>query len=467
MTRTRPGTISSPLKGRVCLITGGAAGIGWALTRALAVAGAHVHVCDNSKPNLDRAATDLAGGDAPASVTFSEVDVCDRTALEEWITTACSERGRIDVLIHNAAYVNWTDVEEMTVEQAQLSMRTGYDALVCSVKTVLPWMRSGGGGQIVAMGSAAGRIFVKGPSASYAAVKAAIEAYTEMLRIELAGSGIDVTLVRPGTVAGTDFWLHVPSERMPRIADFLPPTSPEKVAAAVIEAIGRRRPAVDIPGYLPAFHRVYTMVPGLIRKAAAIGGNSRRDYALASPSRHAAPIQPAASPNGTANADSIALRALKKAGHNARFVRAMSVIAPGIDRTAHRLTGGRKLLMPLMLPSLMLTTTGRVSGRPHQVPLLCHHEADGSLLVVDSNFGRPHHPAWSHNLLATPHAAVTRGGRTFTATASLLEGPDRSHAWDHLVEVWPPYESFAQRSGRHLRIFRLTRSDRPRLSSPQ
>ncbi len=41
------------LPGRVCLVTGGAAGIGWALTRALAAAGAHVYVCDNSQASLD------------------------------------------------------------------------------------------------------------------------------------------------------------------------------------------------------------------------------------------------------------------------------------------------------------------------------------------------------------------------------------------------------------------------------
>jgi deazaflavin-dependent oxidoreductase (nitroreductase family) len=444
------------LPGRVCLVTGGAAGIGWALTRALAAAGAHVYVCDNAQASLDRAAADLAQLPGAPSVVFTHVDVTDRAALEDWIAKVFAEHGRIDVLVHNAAYIHWADVEEMTVEQARLSMRTAYDALVCSVTAVLPLMRAGGGGQIVAMGSAAGRIFVKGPSAAYAAAKAAVEAYAEMLRIELAGTNIGVTLVRPATVVGTDFFkVHVPSARMPRIADFLPPTTPEKVAAATLQAISSRRPSVDIPSYLPSFYRAYAMAPELTRKAAAAGGSARRDYAAGRPTA-ALPAQPRSIRTSGTHKDGHIARVLKKAGGNAHFVRVMSHIAPGVDRTAHRLSGGRILLMPATLPSLMLTTIGRRSGQPRQTPLLCHLEADGSYLIVDTNFGRPPSPAWSHNLIATPRAKVTRRGRTLPVTATLLEGTERVAAWDHLVEVWPAYVSFAQRSGRRLRIFRLT-----------
>ncbi|MEU0116358.1 SDR family NAD(P)-dependent oxidoreductase [Streptomyces bobili] len=452
--RSKPAAPSLP--GRVCLVTGGAAGIGWALTHALAAAGAHVHACDNAQASLDRAAADLTQLPGTASVMLAQVDVTDRTALEDWIAKVHAEHGRIDVLVHNAAYIHWADVEEMTMEQAQLSMRTAYDALVCSVKAVLPLMRAGGGGQIVAMGSAAGRIFVKGPSAAYAAAKAAVEAYTEMLRIEVAGSNIGVTLVRPATVVGTDFFkVHVPSARMPRIADFLPPTTPEKVAAATVQAISSRRPAVDIPGYLPSLYRAYAMAPELTRKAAATGGTARRDFSAGRPT--AVPsAQPESIMTSGTHKDGLIARVLKKAGGNAHFVRVMSHIAPGVDRAAHRLSGGRMLLMPATLPSLMLTTIGRRSGQPRQTPLLCHLEADGSCLVVDTNFGRRPTPAWSHNLIAASRASVTRHRRTLPVTATLLEGTERAVAWDHLVEVWPAYVSFAQRSGRRLRIFRLT-----------
>ncbi|MFJ2813248.1 nitroreductase/quinone reductase family protein [Streptomyces sp. NPDC091279] len=156
-----------------------------------------------------------------------------------------------------------------------------------------------------------------------------------------------------------------------------------------------------------------------------------------------------------AGRDGLALRAIKKAGANERFLRVLAAVAPHVDRTAHRLTGGRLLIMPALLPSLMLTTTGSVSGRPRQVPLLCRPEADGSYLVVASNSGRPEHPAWSRNLLAEPRATITRSGRTRTVTAALLEGAERSAAWDTMVTFWPPYARYARRSARRLRIFRL------------
>ncbi|RKN77566.1 SDR family NAD(P)-dependent oxidoreductase [Streptomyces klenkii] len=405
--------------GRVCLVTGGTAGLGRPLARALADAGAHVHVGagvgDHSAPGPERSAGDPERAPQDTSITVTDVDVTDRAALEAWIAAVHAEHGRIDVLIHNAVRMHGAaDAEGMTVEQAQSAMRAGYDALVCSVRAVLPLMRSAGGGQIVAVGPGEGRMSGEGAAASCAAVKAAVEAYTEMLRSELAGSGsgIGVTLVRTDT-AGNGF-------RMPRIADFLPSVSPEEAADAVVHAIRHRRPSVDVPGSLTLLHRGF--------KVAAAG---------------------------VAKCEGLALRAIKKADANTYFLRAMSTIAPSVDRAAHRLTGGRVLVMPALLPSLMLTTTGSVSGRPRQVPLLCHPEADGSYLIVASNSGKPHHPAWSRNLLTTPQAAITRFGRTVKVTATLLDGSERTAAWDHMVKFWPPYEGYARSSGRNLRIFRL------------
>ncbi|MFC7308936.1 SDR family NAD(P)-dependent oxidoreductase [Streptomyces monticola] len=264
------------LRGRVCLVTGGASGIGLQLVLGLAQAGARVHACDLSQAHLDSATAQLAG----LPVEFSLLDVTDRTGLEKWVSQVHETEGRIDVLVHNAAFVRWTDVEQMPVEEAELHMRTGYDTLVHIVSTALPLMRARGQGQIVAIGSSVGRLFVGGPSAAYAATKAAIEAYTEILRLELAGSGISVTLVRPGVVRGTDFFReHVPSSRMPRIADLLPASSPQAVAAATVRAVAMRQAGVDVPRYLPLMYRVYALAPGAVRRLTAVGGSARRDYA--------------------------------------------------------------------------------------------------------------------------------------------------------------------------------------------
>jgi NAD(P)-dependent dehydrogenase (short-subunit alcohol dehydrogenase family) len=273
----------SDLTGRTCLVTGGAQGIGWSLSLLFAEHGARVHACDVSTVNLDRAAHNLVNHPYAAAVNLHHLDVTDRKAFEQWITKVHAETGRIDVLVNNAAFIRWTTVEQMSVEDAEQSMLTGFNAMVYGVKAVLPLMRANGGGHVVNMGSSAGRLLVKGPSAAYAGAKAAIEAYTEILRIELHGTPIHITLVRPGVVTGTQFFgRHVMSRQLPRLVDFLPAATPDQVATAVVRAISEHRYTVDVPSYLPALYRVYDLSPALFRRLAELGGPAQRDYATAS-----------------------------------------------------------------------------------------------------------------------------------------------------------------------------------------
>ncbi|MFD4867844.1 SDR family NAD(P)-dependent oxidoreductase [Streptomyces sp. NPDC058412] len=272
-------TASAALAGRTCLITGGAGGIGWAMARLFALQGAQVHVADISEPALQRAEASLEGSALASRLHYHQVDVSDRSSYEECITGIHERAGRLDVLVNNAAFVRWRDVEQMTVEEAERSMRTGYDAMVYGVRAALPLMRAAGRGHIVNMGSATGIIYTRGPSAAYAASKAAIEAYTQILRLELKGAPVRVTLVRPSTVIGTDFFgRHVASSRMPRIADFLPRSTPEQVAQAVLRGVLQQRDVVDFPGYMPLLYRSYALAPELFRKLTALGGPARTDF---------------------------------------------------------------------------------------------------------------------------------------------------------------------------------------------
>jgi deazaflavin-dependent oxidoreductase (nitroreductase family) len=126
-----------------------------------------------------------------------------------------------------------------------------------------------------------------------------------------------------------------------------------------------------------------------------------------------------------------------------------------IDRVLHRLTGGRLVSSQMFVDSLVLTTRGRKSGEPREAPLACARERSGAWLVIGSNFGRPHHPAWTSNLLADPDAVVSYRGADVPVTATLLEGRERGEAWRSLERVWPIYDRYQDRSGRALRVFRL------------
>ncbi|HEX7133231.1 MAG TPA: nitroreductase family deazaflavin-dependent oxidoreductase [Iamia sp.] len=148
-------------------------------------------------------------------------------------------------------------------------------------------------------------------------------------------------------------------------------------------------------------------------------------------------------------------RATQRVAGSAAFAKVAPTIVPPVDKVLHRLTRGRVLLSRGLLPSLVLTTTGRRSGEPRPSPLMCVPEPGGTFLVVGSNFGRDAHPAWTGNLLAEPEASISYGRRDIPVTAELLEGDARDEAWARALKVWPTFDSYQGRVERQLRVFRL------------
>jgi len=133
-------------------------------------------------------------------------------------------------------------------------------------------------------------------------------------------------------------------------------------------------------------------------------------------------------------------------------------LAP-LDLRLYRLTRGRwSVIGRHGLPSLLITTTGRKSGLPRTQPLLYATDGDGDgYIVVGSNWGQEHHPAWTSNLLAQPTARVTLGDREFGVRATLTTGAERDRLWQLVQRIWPGYAAYAKRAeGRQIRIFRLT-----------
>lgn len=149
-------------------------------------------------------------------------------------------------------------------------------------------------------------------------------------------------------------------------------------------------------------------------------------------------------------------RAVLRLAASPWFARVAPSVVPRFDRFVHRVTGGRTTLSAGMVPTVLLTTTGARSGQPRTVPLACVPDGD-DLYVVGSNFGRERHPAWSANLIAHPRARASFAGREFEVDAHRLAPHEQAEMWPRLVEVWPAYDVYAQRSGRDLRTFRLSR----------
>lgn len=149
-------------------------------------------------------------------------------------------------------------------------------------------------------------------------------------------------------------------------------------------------------------------------------------------------------------------RVVQRVAGSSPFRRVAPTVLPPLDRFANRISGGRIHLSSAMLPSLILTTTGAKSGEPREAPLACLPQDDGSFLVVGSNFGREHHPAWTGNLIKTPEATVLYKRNTFPVTAHLLSDEEKAEVWPELTEAWPTFDRYVEVSGRNLRVFRLT-----------
>lgn len=267
------------LNNHICVVTGGTQGIGWAIVQTLADHGGKVYACGYSEENLQKAVAELETLPWKEQIFLSQCDVTNREQYEAWLTEIYEENGRIDILINNAAFVRWADILTLSVEEELRSMEVGYNAIVYGTNLVLPWMFKNGRGHFVNIGSIAGRVFVGGSSAAYGATKAAIDGYTQALDFELKNTPVNTTLVRLGTVAGTDFLSkHVSNERMPPFTKFLPALTPPKVAAAILKAIYKKKAIITRPRYLEALTFIYNLSPRFSRWLSYQGGENKVEY---------------------------------------------------------------------------------------------------------------------------------------------------------------------------------------------
>ena len=101
---------------------------------------------------------------------------------------------------------------------------------------------------------------------------------------------------------------------------------------------------------------------------------------------------------------------------------------------------------PGVLPTLLLTTTGRKSGAPRDAPLI-YGESDGSYVVVASRGGTPTHPVWFLNLEAQPECELQVGSRHVRARARIALGPERERLWKQMAAIYPPYDEYQERAG--------------------
>jgi deazaflavin-dependent oxidoreductase (nitroreductase family) len=123
----------------------------------------------------------------------------------------------------------------------------------------------------------------------------------------------------------------------------------------------------------------------------------------------------------------------------------------GVHSAVYRLTGGKVGGKLGKMPMLLLTTTGRKSGRLRTQPLSYTRAGDG-FAVIASKGGAPEHPLWYLNLQENPLAEVTVGPETRKVRARDAEGEERERLWRALADLFPGYDKYAQKTTRRIPV---------------
>jgi deazaflavin-dependent oxidoreductase (nitroreductase family) len=109
-----------------------------------------------------------------------------------------------------------------------------------------------------------------------------------------------------------------------------------------------------------------------------------------------------------------------------------------------------------MVPTLLLTTVGRKSGRVLTLPLIFGRSGD-DYVIVASKGGAPAHPAWYLNLQANPQVQLQVKAEKFTALAHTAEEGERAALWPKMVEIYAPYADYQAKTERQIPVVVLKR----------
>ena len=228
-------------RNKVVVITGASSGIGEASAIKFAKKNAKVVLVARRKEKLLQVQKKISK--YTDSILVCQCDISNKGQVKEMCDVVLDTFGRIDVLVNNAGFVIYGRVLELSIEDIESQMETNYFGMIYCTKNFLPHMIKQRTGHIVNVASVGASFGIPGV-ASYCATKFAMLGFSEGLKHELFGTGVDITVVSP-------IGVNTPLFDHPSFENFTRPTmitlNPQTVANAVIKAANSSRLEIVVP----------------------------------------------------------------------------------------------------------------------------------------------------------------------------------------------------------------------------
>jgi serine 3-dehydrogenase len=215
------------ISGKVAVITGASSGIGTSIAQQLGRAGAHLVLTARREDRLRQLQADLPGRSAILVADIAAEDTADRL-----LALAQKEFGRADILINNAGFLSIRPLDQIDLGVVTEMIRVNFEAVVRNSYTFANEFKRQQAGAIINVSSIGA--FINVPMGGvYSGVKAAVERFSAALRIELAGTGVKVGCIAPGSTATEILAAARDRGEQPWQQDIVE-LEPEDVASAVL-----------------------------------------------------------------------------------------------------------------------------------------------------------------------------------------------------------------------------------------
>ena len=254
--------------GAVAIMTGGASGIGRALSEALGRRGASVVLADRQIELAQEVAAGIQERGGKASAV--ELDVTDFTAVDQLVRATVQAQGRLDYMFNNAGIAIGGEVRVCQIEDWDSVLNVNLHGVVNGVQAAYPVMLSQGYGHIVNTASMAGLLPM--PTAvSYAATKHAVVGLSKSLRVEAASYGVRVSVLCPGFIRTPILYggkygknlQSVPPEVQEEFIRKYRPMDPARFAEKVLDVLARNKALIIVPGWWRLFWWLSRLSPAL------------------------------------------------------------------------------------------------------------------------------------------------------------------------------------------------------------